>query len=205
MRYRLAVLAVLNILILLLVWQILKPKKPTVYGIVDLGGDMKDKYWANLIENRTKLFKIPRILQDALEDLAAAGQKLPRRHQEEWLRKVLVVEPLEKPALVRVGVAQPWWERSPQRDSLEKPALVRVGVADRTPAEQAAIVNAALRAYIRYFDEVEINKPNESLQMLEGDKERWARLVGIKEAELAKLNDPKAVNALPNLDWRKKI
>lgn len=172
-------LVVLNILFLLFIGPFLMAQEPTVYGIVDLRGVKEDQNFTAELERRKKLFLYPKILRDALNDLAAAGKKPPRLNEEKWLSEVLLVE------------------------TLDKPVLVRVGLADGTPAEQAVVINAVLRAYIRYFEEVERNRPNETLRHLEARNEGFARMVQIREVELANLNDPQAGNASPNVEWRK--
>lgn len=176
-------LVVLNMLILLFVWSIQKSKEqePILYGIVDLGGAVEEKNLAAELERRTSLFLHPKILRDALNDLVAAGQKPLRLNDEKWLSEALVVEPLEKSAFVRVRFA------------------------DGAPTMQASVINAVLRAYIRHFDEVEKKRLDDWLRSLEGRNERFARIERIWEDELAKLNDPQAVSASPNLERRKKI
>lgn len=143
-------LAVLNLLILLSVWQILKPKAPAVYGIVELGDD---DITAEQLKRRTDLLLFSRVLTNAAIDLAAAGYLTETNADKylEYARK----DPAAGGQTSRKPDATRWLKERLWLEPLEKSARVRVGFEEGTPTEQAVIINAVLRAYLRHFEKEE--------------------------------------------------
>lgn len=136
-------LVVLSLLALLLIWPIAKPKKPTVYSILDLGG-IKEGQDITAKEHtyRLAVFRDPSVLGEAIKDVEIAGEKIHKPDAVDgvkWLRERLRVE------------------------SLGKLSRVRVWLVDGAPVEQAVIVNAVLRAYVRFFTVREQNLLNSRL------------------------------------------
>jgi hypothetical protein len=158
------------------------PKEATVYALVWLGepgrlpsGEGKDR--AEVHASRQRIFHDDvNVLEPALEDPAVAMFRSFGRDVA-WLKKNLRVERVGEPEALRPLLA---------RDQ----AVVRVWIAQGTPEEQAAWINAVVRAWDTKFfaRRRQVGKVNQAVERLKNWEKRESESIQRDEAYLARLN-----------------
>ncbi len=156
-----------------------KTKEPTVYALVWLGDPIRfspyreGKDRAEVFQFRASEFRDEEnVLQPALEDPAVANF-LGFWRGKRWLKNTLRVELLDEPEVLRPVLAG-------------KQGIVRVSLVDGSAEEQAAFINAVVRAWDKAFFARGRGKALEV--QLKKMQERAMKSVRYLEARLARLN-----------------